>query len=571
MILIMVAGCASTVGAVQDDPIFMFNREYYAVKDLTVEDIWKLKEINISDNKGAAKAAGLILGRYYVRKGDIGKGDQYLKDNLDDSYLDKYMKVNGHIWAYDAASKSGDMDRANKERDYLKKIDMDDKTEKAFKVYCSQENINYGSDPKVCINGADSKKEIIIPIESTLVTEPSEPVQAAPKTENIAKAEEPKQEVKAEEKAAPEKPVAAASITAAAPMTFPVITAPDADMLQPSTLPEASPKIAQKPEKAAETQKAAEPKVEAPATAGSADTVIDLDKPDKTQQTPKIKTENTGRKVAVVNIQNSVKNPEIVEAMLYTISKLKVNIDLDFEGAKPVYDYVLDAATDSITQGSETVDFSFDKKAQMRAAARIMIQSGGRTVAIGYADGLRDTAEEIADEFGGKAKFYLFNMEDRNFQTKLQEIKGKAGNSIVSYILAGTQEQALKVVPFLKYYSPRPDKTIIVAAINNLTRKFYTGDYADYTYNAIVVSDTMTAGNADAEKFISDFTKDFGKSPAVSDLIGYDMLLYMEKKRNPSFSAGYLTGITKVANGQVYRAIGAYRIVGGGKLRKFDY
>lgn len=557
------AGCVNTVAAMQDDPIFMFNREYYALKDLTAEDVWKLKEINASNNTGAAKASGLMLGHYYVRHNDIGKGDLLIKDNLDDSYLDKFMRVNGHLWAYDAAIKTGDTDRAAKERDYLSKIEMDPKVEKSFKVYCAQENITYKNDPRACVQIVNEEKEsFALPPAPQPHEEIIEP--AAKPMAKVEPETEPKQTEKAD-----------GATASTVSLGFPMITAPDPDMLQPTTLPEVK-KAAKPEEPKAEPAKTEPVKADIAPTQDIApvkdtDTVIDLDSPEASvPKSAKIKTTNTGRKVAVVEIENSVKNPDIIEAMLYSISKLKVNIDLDFEGGKPVYDYMLDAENKTITQNNDTVDFSFDKKAQMEKAARIIIQSGAKIVAIGYSDGLRDTAEEVADDYKNKAQFFVFNMQDKDFQNKLKSIKAKAGNGIVSYILAGTQEQALKVVPFLKYYSPRPDKTIIVAAINNLTRKFYTGDYADYTYNAIVITDIMIAGNPSAEKFANDFTRDFGKSPAVSDLLGYDMLVYMEKKRNPSFPANYLTGITKIENGQVYRKTSAYRIIGGGKLRSMD-
>ncbi len=465
----ILAGCVSQVQVVED-PIRMFNKEYYAVKDLTPSDIWKMKEILASDDIGGARSAGLILGRHYVRNGEVGKGYELIKGNLDDSYLDKYMKASGHIWAYDAAVKMKDTETAEKEKAYINKMDMDEKTEKAVRVYCGQEKKDTsGVSGKSCIFGTETKTAAPEQKQQEVIVIP-------PKTEK-----------------APEK----------------------------------------KPEAAAKSE--------------------------------------TLKKKLLINVKESVKNPELVEAMLYSVSKLKMNADLDFEGEKGGYDYIVDASDRSIGYGVNKIDFTVDRKKQIKKTADLVINDGAKKIAIGYTEGLRDTAAEIADEYKNQADFYLFNIQDRDFQAKLNEIKNKIGkNSGLSYILVGSQTQVLKVVPFLKYYSPKPDRTVVGVAIDSLSKKFYSGEYAEYTRNAIVVTDILLAENANAENFSGSFSKDFGKVPGLNDMLGYDMMIYMEKARNPEYKNEYLTGIIKADDSGVTRKTGAYRILSGGKLKKLD-
>jgi len=99
----VLSGCIEQVQ--QPEPVRLFNREYYAVKNLTRADVRKMKEMMQSSDKSAAKTAGLILGRYYVRNGSVEEGYLMLKDNMDDSYLDRFTKISGHLWLYDAAMK----------------------------------------------------------------------------------------------------------------------------------------------------------------------------------------------------------------------------------------------------------------------------------------------------------------------------------------------------------------------------------------------------------------------------------------------------------------------------------
>lgn len=481
-------GCVKQTVATED-PIRIFNREYYAVKDMTPADVWKMKEMMASNDMGASKNAGLILGRHYVRNNEKEKGYKLIKENLDDSYLDKFMKVSAHLWAFDAATKSEDSERALKEKELLKKIEMDEKAQKAFKVYCGQEKKI--ADEKNLLNCLEKEK-------------PEDIFKEAPKAVKENVKEEPKAEI-----------------------------IPDKVPAEPIVIEPVVPVI---PEKKAEV----------------------------------IPAKIDGKKRLMIGIINSVQNPELVEAVLYTVSKFKINAELDFSGEKKSYDYLIDAGKRELKQGDTVFEFNVDRKKQMKIAAEQVIKSGAKKIAVGYVEGLRDTASEIAEDYKDSAEFFLFNMQEKDFQGKLKEIKGKAGNAGISYVLAGTQDQALKVIPFLKYYSPRPDKTVIAASIDSLSRRYYSGEFSDYTRNSIVVTDIVLTENPAAESFSGDFAKDFGKQAVLSDYIGYDMLIYMEKSRNTQNTTEYLTGIKEIKDGNVIRKTGAYRIVSGGKLLKIE-
>lgn len=483
MMLIVMTGCVKQTIATED-PIRIFNREYYAVKDMSPADVWKMKEMMASTDMGASKNAGLLLGRHYVRKNETEKGYKLIKDNLDDSYLDKFMKVSGHLWAYDAAVKANDTERAAKEKELLVKTEMDEKAQKAFKVYCGQEK------------RAVDEKNLLTCLEKE-------------KLEDIFK-EAPKENAGENFKEAPK-----IDTTPDALPDLPVITEPI------------------KPEIKAEP----------------------------------VKIE--GKKKIIIGIQNSVQNPELVEAILYTVSKLKINAELDFSGEKKNYDFVVDAGSREITQGDRVIEFNVDRKKQMRIAAEQVLKSGAKNIAIGYSEGYRDTASEIADDFKNSAEFHLFNIQEKEFQSRLKEIKGKSSGG-VSFVLAGTQEQVLKVIPFLRYYSPRPDKTVIAAAVDSVGKRFYSGEFTEYTRNAIVVTDILLAENPSAESFSGEFSKDFGKAAVLSDYLGYDMIVFMEKIRNPQIATEYLTGIQALKDKEVIRKTGAYRIVSGGKLIKIE-
>jgi len=512
----MTAGCFSAFAA---DELVIFNREYYAVKDLNSTDIWKLKELLISADKGAAKNAGVILGRHYVRQGELDRGYKLLKENLDDSYFDRFMRINAHLWVYDAALKSKDDDIVKIEKEYLAKETLDDKADKAFRIYCFQEKLNIDSENvKACINRTvpDKKPESVFDLKPV--------VKAVP------------------------------SVTAVAAVPV-VVPSPSAPVV---ILPEA-PKTAMAP-RVAEEKPAVQPAEPAPTPE-----II----PEPVKEQPVKQPAGTRGKV-VVNVLNSFQNPEIVEAMLYTISRQKVSVELDFKGDKSYYDYVIDAGSATITSNGTTYSFAAGRKENMKKACELAVTMGAKLIVLGYSEGFKDTAAEIADSFKGTAQFMLFNIQEKDFQGRMREFKNKAGGQPLSYVISGTQEQVLKVLPFLKYYSPRPDKTVIVNAVDTVSKKYLTGEYGEFAKNTYVVTDLVVSESAAAETFAADFTKDFNKAPVISDFIGHDFIQFIEKNRNPSAGNEYLSSIKEVQKGSVKREAGAYRIIGGGKLTKME-
>lgn len=51
-------------------------------------------------------------------------------------------------------------------------------------------------------------------------------------------------------------------------------------------------------------------------------------------------------------------------------------------------------------------------------------------------------------------------------------------------------------------------------------------------------------------------------------MLGYDLVVFMERLKNPSFLEEYLTGIKSLEDGRTVRDLEAYRIISSNKLRK---
>ncbi|ADD69627.1 hypothetical protein Dacet_2877 [Denitrovibrio acetiphilus DSM 12809] len=455
-------GCAEQFQIEKQEPVRLFNREYYAVKNLTRSDIRKMKEMMQSDDISAAKTAGLILGRHYVRSGDVEQGFRMIKENLDDSYLDRFTRVSGHLWLYDAGYKMNDIDVIDKEGEYLQSIEMDPVAQKVFRHYCAQEKrAVIDGDLKGCALSDNIAGES--PVEIEIFEEPKHVDESSVKE-------------------------------------------PDGNLME---------KI-------------------------------------------------------VLNVKSAEEDPKLIDAMLYTISKLGVDVELDFTGVRDDYDFSLDVGSKILTSDTTMYEFAIEMDKVFEEAANLAMLNGGTTIVLGYTKELYQKALEIEDKFkNSDVKIYMFDIEDPNFQTTLSTIKEKAGkDTTISFAVGGSQEQLAKVVPFLRYYSDKPDKTVIACAVDGFGKVFFSSEYAEYFRGAYVVTEVLLLSKANVEQFNQEYYDDYAKLPAVKDMLGHDIVVFMERLKNPSFIADYLTGIKNMDEGTMDRDTEAYKIVTTRKIRK---
>lgn len=454
----MLSGCIEQVQ--KPEPVRLFNREYYAVKNLTRADIRKMKEMMTSTDKSAAKTAGLILGRHYVRSGNIEQGYLMIKDNMDDSYLDRFTKVSGHLWLYDAAMKKGDIAVADEQMEILKGIEMDETATKVFRHYCAQEGKGTFGDPKSCALSEAGAGESPVEIEIF---------------------EEPKKVI-------------------------------DSPMTEETTLME---KI-------------------------------------------------------VVNVKDAEADSKLIEAMLYTISKLGLDVELDFSGQREDYDFTFDAKSKILTSKTNMYEFGLEMGKVFEEAVNFALLNGGNHLVLGYTKDQYEKALEIADKYrDSHVKIYMFDIEDEAFQSTLKTIQEEAGKDVtISFAVTGTQEQLVKVVPFLRFYSDKPEKTVVACAVDGLGKLFFSSEYAEYFKGAYVITEVLLLSKGNVEQYNEEYYNDYGKLPTVKDMLGYDLIVFMEKVKNPSFITDYLTGIKSLEEGRTVRDMEAYKIVTTRKLRK---
>lgn len=161
-------------------PVEPFSETFYANKDLNFRDLEKLQTINSNAPLEQSAAAGLIMGRYYIRKSQFDKGLKFLERNYRETYLSRYMRFSGMLWLFDAYVKTGKEDKALEYYTMISNRKDEEPFPSVIKTYCSSEGIKAGDDPFAdCVDSrlkpssADkAKKE---PAEESITVEIKEP------------------------------------------------------------------------------------------------------------------------------------------------------------------------------------------------------------------------------------------------------------------------------------------------------------------------------------------------------------------------------------------------------------
>ena len=196
-------------------------------------------------------------------------------------------------------------------------------------------------------------------------------------------------------------------------------------------------------------------------------------------------------------------------------------------------------------------EFGLEMGKVFEEAANFAMLNGGTHIVLGYTKDQYEKALEIADKYkDSDVKVYMFDIEDENFQSTLSTIKEMAGKDVtISFAVVGTQQQLVKVVPFLRFYSDKPEKSVIACGVDGLGKLFFTPEYAEYFKGAYIITEVLLLSQPNVEKFNEEYYHDYSKLPTVKDMLGYDMIVFMEKLKNPSFITDYLTGIKSLEEG----------------------
>ncbi|QAR31968.1 hypothetical protein EP073_00685 [Geovibrio thiophilus] len=178
MALLLTVSCAARPQ--MSAPVEPFSETFYAGKDLNFRDLEKLQTINSNAPLEQSAAAGLIMGRHYIRKAQYDKGLKFLERSYRETYLSRYMRFSGMLWLFDAYLKTGKEDKALEFYTMISNRKDEEPFPSVIKTYCSTEGIKAGDDPFAdCVDSrlkpAPSGKKAGEPAAESVKPEAGEP------------------------------------------------------------------------------------------------------------------------------------------------------------------------------------------------------------------------------------------------------------------------------------------------------------------------------------------------------------------------------------------------------------
>lgn len=138
-----------------------FYPEYYAARQLSNEDIVKLRELTVSSDLYIADSAELLLGSYYLYYGDKNYGKVLIERSYQSKNLDDEMRLFGKLWKMETLVVDDKKDEAVKLGNEIKEMKKNDTYMRVMQIYCNQLGVAAENDEKVneCIDTAISGKE----------------------------------------------------------------------------------------------------------------------------------------------------------------------------------------------------------------------------------------------------------------------------------------------------------------------------------------------------------------------------------------------------------------------------
>lgn len=155
-----------------------FYPEYYAARQLSNEDIVKLRELTVSSDLYIADSAELLLGSYYLYYGDKNYGKVLIERSYQSKNLDDEMRLFGKLWKMETLVVDDKKDEAVKLGEEIKAMKKNDIYMRVMQIYCNQLGVAAENDEKVneCIDTAISGKEKFVDTAVFLNTENILPV-----------------------------------------------------------------------------------------------------------------------------------------------------------------------------------------------------------------------------------------------------------------------------------------------------------------------------------------------------------------------------------------------------------
>ena len=233
--------------------------------------------------------------------------------------------------------------------------------------------------------------------------------------------------------------------------------------------------------------------------------------------------------------------------------------------------------------GSETVNLApdFDVLAEYTSQLKILrnkdiviVVSGNSTYEKGkkIIDYLKPSIQDKSQIKKDKVKeVYLFNFSS-GYQKSIQSVLSGKDELKYAIILLGRDDEVSEMIPIAKYW--QYDKSIhdIIVTTSFITPfKYIDKEYEKYYQDFSILTHGYLNENATYLEQSNEYEKIHGKSMSADNILGYDMITYINSYINKSGNPKYISNIKEIKNGNAYRNVYLHYVDKTGIYLKKEY
>lgn len=174
-----------------------------------------------------------------------------------------------------------------------------------------------------------------------------------------------------------------------------------------------------------------------------------------------------------------------------------------------------------------------------------------------YARAMKATLETTG------ATVTLLNYEGSVFQSQMRTSIEEAGTTPVIMIGIGAEDEIKNFIAIAKFLQNNTNQEILVIT-SALYDSSLKNEYGNYYKEVMILTPSQLYNDEKFKSINTEYESFFGKPMSISNILGYDILVYLNTLSNPSAGSEYISKITGFYDENGVRA---YRPI---RLYKFD-
>lgn len=269
-------------------------------------------------------------------------------------------------------------------------------------------------------------------------------------------------------------------------------------------------------------------------------------------------------KDSAINIIDGEVMSDFVQGMIYAISKFGSSYQINSVGeddkAAQRFAVNIKVKSDEIDVSGTTTYLGINWEELAYIAANLKFINKYDRVLIGAPKDKLAYAKTIETTIKARNKYVkTMNYSNSNFQISLKEELERSDNATTLIIGLGDEEEILSFAPVAKFLQKDTVTQRILIVTSWLGDVKRNPEYANYFRNLYVLTPIRTINNPNIQSVADDYESYFGVKMTVTNMIGYDTIVYLNELIDNEAKQEYITNITGFVNYKAHRPIGLYR------------